>query len=104
MLDLFRDLFFMHAELALPPVPISHPHHFPPYLLPTRATEERPGVHAEYEKILSRFISANQTAAEDEEAEMDLKIMDEVEPEPSLMNWAGEVTELVRSTVRVWPR
>lgn len=96
MLDYFRDLFFLHAELVLPPVPLSHPHHFPIQLLPAKGKEERPGAHGEFEKILSRFIAANMAAGVDDEADnMNLKVMDEVEPEIGLMSWVEDIAQLV---------
>ena len=95
LLDQFVSLAFLHAELGLPTVPLAQPHHFPVHLLASRASEERPGAHAGYEKILSRYISAN-SASMAENAEASCKGLEDVEPEIGLLSWAEEINGLVR--------
>jgi protein regulator of cytokinesis 1 len=102
MLDSFVNLAFLHTEMGLPPVPISHPHHFPIHLLPLRATEERPGAHASYEKILSRYISINAATLTDDNVENSCIGLEEVEPEVGLAAWADELSNLVSASVPVW--
>lgn len=95
---LLLDLLWQHRELALPPIPISQPHHFPLHLLPSRATEEKPGAHAGYEKLLSRFFSANAGLKADEESgemEGEVEGMEGVEPDVGLVHWAEELLDLV---------
>lgn len=97
-----HDLRTLHTELALPPIPIAHPHHFPIHMLPNKSTEETPGAHQGYEKLLSRVITEkiNTTTniGEDGEAvevESDLEAMQGVEPEMGLIRWVEAVRELV---------
>jgi hypothetical protein len=79
-------------------VPLSQPHHFPIHLLPSRVTEETPGAHASYEKLLSRVISERPVGAEeDEEAEAELVALEGVEPEVGLISWTEEILGLVCS-------
>ncbi|WVQ78807.1 hypothetical protein IAT38_000898 [Cryptococcus sp. DSM 104549] len=91
------NLIWLHNELALPPVPTSHPHHFPPSLLPPYSEEETPGSYASYERLLSRLIASNPLPPGDSEdwPEVDdLEGMEGVEPQVPLVEWAEEVTEL----------
>ena len=50
-----------------------------------------------YEKVLARYIGANQSTVEEEDEGQDkgLKGLDGVEPEVGLMRWAEEIAELV---------
>ena len=49
-----------------------------------------------YEKTLSRYISANQSAFEEDEGDdKGLKGLDGVEPEIGLMRWAEELVKRV---------
>lgn len=102
--EIFRDLFFLHAELALPALSQPRPNEFPESLLPLSSREERPGLHADYERTLSLFIAANSQedleAAEEEDGAMHMKALEGVEPEVGLMGWATEVTDLVNSFLR----
>jgi hypothetical protein len=85
-------------------VPLSQPHHFPIHLLPSRVTEETPGAHASYEKLLSRVISERPAGAqEDDEAEVELVALEGVEPEVGLVNWTEEILGLVCSSNRWSP-
>jgi hypothetical protein len=85
-------------------VPLSQPHHFPIHLLPSRVTEETPGAHASYEKLLSRVISERPAGAqEDEEAEVELIALEGVEPEIGLVNWTEEILGLVCSSTTRFP-
>lgn len=105
MLDAFVNLAFLHTEMGLPPVPVSQPHHFPIHLLPSRANEERPGAHAAYEKILSRYISVNAASLADDTVENTCKGLEDVEPEVGLSVWAEEINSLVsdwRAFVFTW--
>ncbi|WWC96882.1 hypothetical protein V866_003757 [Kwoniella sp. B9012] len=91
------NLIWLHSELALPPVPISSPHHFPPELLPSHEEEETPGAYTTYEKILHGVIGSNPLPpGECEEwGEIeDLQGMENVEPEIGLIEWSDELTEL----------
>ncbi|ORY29830.1 microtubule associated protein-domain-containing protein [Naematelia encephala] len=92
--NLLLDLLWIHRELGLPPVPLSHPHHFPIHLLPSKSTEEQPGAHSGYEKLLSRFFTANAGLEYDDDEGAELAGMDGVEPEVGLVAWAEEVSEL----------
>ncbi|KAK4690059.1 Ase1/PRC1/MAP65 family protein, partial [Tremellales sp. Uapishka_1] len=101
LISLLRNLAWLHSELLLPPIPISHPHLFPTHLLPSRTTEEKPGIHVLYEKILAKFFSANPTLGgtlpeEDGEEEEVVEVngLDGVEPEVGLIDWAEDVEEL----------
>jgi protein regulator of cytokinesis 1 len=100
--DSFRSLTWLHSELHLPPIPIAHPHHFPVQFLPSRQSEERPGAHAGYEKLLAKFAVANPDPYGEnlpEGAEMaEAKGMEGVEAELGLLAWAQEVEELVRGS------
>ena len=95
--DAFRELHYLHAELRLPTVPISNPHHFPLNLLADKADEERPGAHATYMKTLSRYISANTDGVTDDATEEDDSFigLEGVEPEVGLLIWADQLKELV---------
>lgn len=95
LVDGFTNLSYLSTELVLPAVPIAHPHHFPIYLLPPRASEERPGAHATYEKSLSRFITANPAGT----TEVSYETLDGVEPEVGLLSWIQEIEALVRGPV-----
>ncbi|WWD16447.1 hypothetical protein CI109_100873 [Kwoniella shandongensis] len=91
------NLAWLHNELALPPVPTSHPHHFPLDLLPNHAEEETPGAYSAYERILAKVISQNALPEGDMEEwpEIeDLEGLDGVEPEIGLIEWADEITDL----------
>ncbi|OCF56492.1 hypothetical protein L486_05342 [Kwoniella mangroviensis CBS 10435] len=91
------NLIWLHSELALPPVPTSSPHHFPPELLPSHEEEETPGAYATYEKILHRVIGSNSLPpgeCEEWDEVEDLQGMDNVEPEIGLIEWSDELTEL----------
>jgi protein regulator of cytokinesis 1 len=96
LVDGFAALAFLHAELSLPPVPLSQPHHFPINLLPSRKNEERPGAFAQYEKALSRYITANPPSPVEMEEAASLKGLDGVEPEVGLLAWVEEMNGLVR--------
>ena len=65
-------------------------------LLPSQAAEERPGAHLRYLKSLSRYISENQSAVEEDEEDRGLKGLESVEPEIGLLVWSEETAELVR--------
>lgn len=95
LVDGFAALAFLHAELALPPVPLTQPHHFPIHLLPSRNNEERPGVYAGYEKALSRYITANPPSSTETEEGASLKGLEGVEPEVALLAWAEDMSSLV---------
>lgn len=88
----FVDLRWLHAELGLPPLPLTHPHHFPISLLPDRAKEETPGAHATYEKLFARFMA---TYKEDSEIEVEEKGLDDLQPEVGLINWIADLSSLV---------
>ncbi|WVW80220.1 hypothetical protein I302_102198 [Kwoniella bestiolae CBS 10118] len=91
------NLIWLHSELALPPVPTSSPHHFPPELLPSHEEEETPGAYATYEKILHRVIGSNPLPpgeCEEWGEVEDLNGMEGVEPEIGLIEWSEELTEL----------
>ncbi|WVQ74720.1 hypothetical protein IAR50_004324 [Cryptococcus sp. DSM 104548] len=93
----FFNLAWLHAELALPPIPTSNPHLFPPHLLPPHDEEETPGAYASYEKLLHKLIANNPLPpgeSEDWPEVEDLEGMDGVEPEIPLIDWVDEVTEL----------
>ncbi|TYJ52083.1 hypothetical protein B9479_007318 [Cryptococcus floricola] len=93
----FFNLTWLHSELALPPIPTSAPHLFPPDLLPPYEEEESPGLYASYEKLLHRLISQNPLPPGESEEwpEVDsLEGMEDVEPEIPLIEWVDEVTEL----------
>ncbi|KAI9632711.1 protein regulator of cytokinesis 1 [Dioszegia hungarica] len=96
-----HDLRTLHTELALPPIPLSHPHHFPLHLLPNRSTEETPGAQQGYERLLARVVTekVGMVPGVDEEGgenevEGDLESMQGVEPDVGLIRWVEEVREL----------
>lgn len=91
------DLRWLHSELGLPPVPLSHPHHFPPELLPDKSKEETPGAHQTYEKLLARFMIAFE---EDKDGEVEEKGLEDMQPEVGLINWVEEVSSLVGQSSR----
>jgi hypothetical protein len=95
------DLRNLHSELALPPIPLSRPHHFPIHLLPSKAIEETPGAHAGYEKLLSRVISEKPAVGDEDEGEGELLALEGVEPEVGLIRWAEEIHALVSQTYSV---
>jgi hypothetical protein len=97
-----HDLRTLHTELALPPIPLSHPHHFPIHLLPNRSTEETPDAQQGYERLLARVVTekVGMVPGVDEEGgenevEGDLESMQGVEPDVGLIRWVEEVRELV---------
>ncbi|WWC87953.1 uncharacterized protein L201_002853 [Kwoniella dendrophila CBS 6074] len=94
------NLIWLHSELALPPVPVSSPHHFPLDLLPSHEEEETPGAYSNYEKIMNRVIGLNPLPPGDceEWGEIeDLKGMENVEPEIGLIEWSDELIDLWNS-------
>jgi len=99
LVDGFAALAFLHAELALPPVPLTQPHHFPIHLLPSRNNEERPGVYAGYEKALSRYITANSPSSTEAEEGASLKGLEGVEPEIAMIAWAEDMSSLVSTQI-----
>ena len=122
------DLHWLHDELALPPLPNgTGSHSFPIELLPDRHNEETPGAYQVYEKTLGHFIAnfkeenvereivekepknkegddGAEEEEEEEEAELgrvlDLKGLEDLQPEVGLMNWINELSELVRRSYR----
>ncbi|WWC60378.1 uncharacterized protein I303_102950 [Kwoniella dejecticola CBS 10117] len=91
------NLIWLHSELALPPVPTSSPHHFPPELLPAHEEEETPGACSSYERLLNRVIASNPLPPGEVEewGEVeDLEGMENVQPEIGLIEWSDELTEL----------
>jgi hypothetical protein len=116
------DLHWLHDELALPPLPNgAGSHSFPIELLPDRRNEETPGAYQAYEKTLGHFIAnfkeenvereivekeakSNEEGHEGEEEEedeadkgrvLDLKGLEDLQPEVGLINWINELSELV---------
>ncbi|OCF38366.1 hypothetical protein I317_07862 [Kwoniella heveanensis CBS 569] len=91
------NLTWMHHELALPPIPTSKPHNFPPELLPSHEEEETPGAYASFEKLLHKIIALNPLPSGDSEEwpEVDdLEGLEGVEPEVGLIEWVGECMDL----------
>jgi len=115
------DLHWLHDELALPPLPVGiGSNSFPTELLPNRHNEETPGAYQAYEKTLGHFIAnfkeenvereivekepkINEEGVEEEEEEedaekgrvLDLKGLEDLQPEVGLINWINELSELV---------
>lgn len=92
-------LTWLHSELALPPIPTSSPHNFPPYLLPPYSEEEQPGLYASYERLLHTIITLNPLPPMDDGNEEwpvieDLEGLKETEPEIPLVEWVEETMEL----------
>lgn len=106
VVDAFTTLHWQYQELSLPPL-LPHPHHVPAHLLPSRSTEETPGVHATYERAFWRFherVPPEHDIPAEEEQEMTEereRIMyeglqqDGVEPTLGLIYWAEALNELV---------
>ena len=102
MEELYETLATLHTELALPPVPMVQPHHFPLHLLPNRAMEETPGANAAHEKLLARVVPeivARRVQNEadgrvEEETEMAVEGLKGVEPALGMLSWLGQVKEL----------
>ncbi|WVQ93488.1 hypothetical protein IAU59_000562 [Kwoniella sp. CBS 9459] len=91
------NLTWLHDELALPPIPTSRPHNFPPELLPSHEEEEIPGAYASFEKLLHKIVASNPLPpgdCEDWPEVDDLEGLTGVEPEIGLIEWADECTEL----------
>jgi hypothetical protein len=122
------DLHWLHDELALPPLPNgTGSHSFPIELLPDRHNEETPGAYQAYEKTLGHFIANfkeenvereivekepknNEGGAEEEEEDddeadkgrvLDLKGLEDLQPEVGLINWINELSDLVRHFRRI---
>jgi hypothetical protein len=107
VLENFLNLHYQYQELSLPPL-LPQPHHVQPHLLPSRTTEETPGIHATYERALWRFhervgpdLDLNTEEAVDEATEERDRMLydslerDHVEPTLGLIAWAEAVNELV---------
>jgi protein regulator of cytokinesis 1 len=121
LLSDFVDLHWLHDELALPPLPNgTGSHSFPIELLPDRHNEETPGAYQAYEKTLGHFIAnfkeenvereivekepkitedGNVEEEEDDEGDkgrvLDLKGLEDLQPEVGLINWINELSGLV---------
>ncbi|KAE8539597.1 hypothetical protein D1P53_003531 [Cryptococcus gattii VGV] len=92
-------LTWLHSELALPPIPTSSPHNFPPHLLPLYSEEEQPGQYASYERLLHTIITLNPLPPMDDNNEEwpvvdDLEGFKDTEPEIPLIEWVEETMEL----------
>lgn len=92
-------LTWLHSELALPPIPTSSPHNFPPHLLPPYSEEEQPGLYASYERLLHTIITLNPLPPMDDGNEEwpvieNLEGLKETEPEIPLIEWVEETMEL----------
>lgn len=92
----FLDLRNLHAELSLPPFPTSHPHHFPPHLLPPRENEETPGAYTTFERLLAKVIAERPVVNDGEEEDnAEITALEGVEPEVGLMRWLEDIMGLV---------
>lgn len=108
-------MHWLHDELALPPLPNgTSSQSFPAELLPDKNNEETPGAYQAYEKVLGRFIAnfkkedvereekndaLNDEEEDEEEADqgriLDLKGLEELQPEVGMINWINELSTLV---------
>jgi len=112
------DLHWLHDELALPPLPNGNGSHaFPMELLPDRHNEETPGAYQAYEKTLGHFIAnfkeenvereakTGDELEEDDEGDkgrvLDLKGLEDLQPEVGMINWINELSNLVRQLLQI---